>query len=356
MTLITVNEFLAGPVQDDPLIKNGRYQIVPKDGEKAKAHTRITNFAKKLEDEFNLTMWKQRMVLLGAAHRSDIVVAALAASDDKKELDRLAESAMEAAKANVRRDTGTALHKLCERLDAGETLEELALPETWHNDLVAYMHCLEELHADIEMSEQVVVCPKLGLAGRFDRTVLINGERFIMDIKTGRDLSYNWGSIAIQLALYAGAATIYDPERKSHRPMPKCDQSSALVLHLPAEEATCTPYWINLEEGRKGIAQVSELLTFRKSTKNFASLAIRPHTPARPELRDYVFARVRYVMDSGHADELARNWPDGVETLKHYDEHSEQQLDLILDACEEIEGRHRMVFPDLTDPRGLGKF
>lgn len=357
----TVTEFLSG--EPDPLIKRGRYQIIPKPpiGEKAgaaKAHTRITNFAKKLEDEYNLTKWKQRMVLLGAAQRSDITLAALAGSDDKNELDRLADAAMEAARANVKRETGSALHKLCERVDAGE---DLALPEPWKSDVAAYRRCLADMGAEVELSEQVVICPKLGLAGRFDRTVIIGAglpeeQRYIMDIKTGRDLSFSWGSISIQLALYANAETMYDPDRKVHTPMPPCNQEKALVLHLPAEKATCTPYWVDLAAGRRGIALVSELLNYRKGTKSMATLAAIPHFVASEAVREYAVSRIEYVFSRGYGEELARLWPDDVPTLKSYKEHTEAQLDKVIDVCDEIEARHVLEFPDFTDPRGLEKF
>ena len=52
----------------------------------------------------------------------------------------------------------------------------------------------------------------------------------------------------------------------------------------------------------------------------------------------------------------ARNWPDDVATLKSKDDHSESELDAILDVCDTIEARHKMQFPDFTDPRGLEKF
>ncbi len=354
MTISTAVDVLLTGEAPDPLIKSGRYQIVPKGAEKTKAHTRITNFAKKLEDEFNITRWKQRMVLLGAAHRSDITVAALAASDNNRELDSLAEAAMDAAKANVARETGSALHKLCERVDAGETL---TLPAPWKADIEAYIACLGGLGATVEEIEQVVVCPKLGLAGRFDRTVTIDDVTYIMDIKTGKDLSYSWGSISIQLALYAGAVTIYNPETKQHRPMPEVNQARALVFHIQAGAATCTPYWINLEEGRRGIAMVSQLLEWRKRTKGFVTTATTmPHFPSHADIREYTMMRCRYVIDGGHGAELARNWPDDVATLKSKDDHSEAELDAIIDVCDTIEARHRMTFPEFEDPRGLEKF
>lgn len=354
MTVIDVNEFLTENAPD-PLIKNGRYQIVPQDAEKSKAHTRITNFAKKLEDEFNLTMWKQRMVLLGTAQRSDIAVAALASNDDKRELDRLAEAAMEAAKANVARETGSALHRLAERVDRGEIID---LPEPWGADITAYQALLERLAITVELIEEVVVCPNLGLAGRFDRTVLIDGVRYIADLKTGADLSYSWGSIAVQLALYAGARTIYDPAKQRHLPMPQCDQSRALVIHLPAGQGEATPYWVNLEAGRRGIDLVCDVLEWRKGTKHIATNATPAEASfmARPELRHYVEDRMRYVIDAGHGKELAGCWPDEVPTLKALDSHSETQLDAILAVCDAIEARHSMQFPEFTDPRGLEKF
>ena len=350
---IAVDTLLSGE-PPDPLIKSGRYQIIPVGKDKTKAHTRITNFAKKLEDEYNITQWKKRMVLLGAAQRSDITVAALAAHDDKRILDTLAESAMEAAKANVARETGSALHRLCERYDDGETLE---LPEPWKSDVDAYAACLVDLGAGVELIEEVVVCPHLGLAGRLDRTVNIDGTSYIADLKTGADLSYSWGSIAIQLALYAGAATVYDPETKSHTPMPEVNQERALVLHLPAGKATCTPYWINLEEGRRGIAMVRELTEWRKRTKGFVTPAMTvPRFTAHDKIREYTYLRCQYVIDGGYGAELARAWPDDVATLKSSDDHSEAELDAILEACDTIEARHKMQFPEFVDPRGLEKF
>jgi hypothetical protein len=333
--------------EPDPLIKRGRYQIVPADGEKAKPHTRITNFAKKLEDEYNLTKWKQRMVLLGAAQRSDITIAALANSDDKAELDRLADAAMDAAKANVSRETGTALHRICERIDQGEDLD---LPEPWRSDAAAYTKALADLGATVELIEEVVVVPRLALAGRLDRTVLIGDTRYICDLKTGENLSYSWGSIAIQLALYAGAETIYKPQTKKHQPMPDVSQDRALVVHLPAGKATAIPYWVNLEAGRRGIALVQEVLAWRRNSKDIASRDEQAFV-AHPLVRTYTEARLRYVIDAGHGAELAASWPAGVPTLKESPNHTEPQLDLLVFVCSEIEARHGLAFPDIEDPR-----
>lgn len=335
------------------LVVRGRYQIIPKGGKKPVAHTRVTNFAKKLEDGYTLTAWGKRMVLAGAAQRSDIIVAALAAGDDKGELDRLAESAMDAAKANVRRETGTALHLLCETVDQGGKVD---MPSPWREDLEAYAACLRDLGATVERTEQVVVIPKLKLAGRFDRLVNIDGTTYVMDLKTGADLKYSWNSIAIQLALYASAETIYDGDNGMHEPMPAVDQARGLVIHLQAGEATATPYWVNLEAGRAGIALTAKVMEWRK--QNAVSTQVgsgdKPAFTAAGALRAHVVERIEAIIAGGHGKDLAGRWPLDVPTLKASADHSEAQLDQILAACVAIEAAQQMAFPVDSDPRKQG--
>lgn len=349
-----------GNPDDDPLIVRGRYQIVPPSGGKAQPHTRVTNFAKKLEDEFNLTKWKMRTVALGVAQRSDIVAGVLANSDDKGELDKLCEAAQDAAQANVRRETGTHLHRMTERVDAGE--KDLNFGP-YASDVDAYTAALGSIKARVELIEAVIVHEPLGLAGRLDRTVFVphhdanaipgmadSERRYIADLKTGEDLSYSWGSIAIQLAIYAGATTIYDKDTQKHSPMLEVDQNRALVMHLPAGQATCTLYWVNLEAGRRGIQLTQQLQAWRKGTKKLAQLDPLQFV-ARPELREYVAARIRAIIDAGHGAKLAASWPERVPTLKASDQHTEQQLDLVIAFCDIVEGELGLPFGDLTDPR-----
>ena len=327
------------------LVRNGRYQIIPEGETKPRPMTRVTNFAGKASDEYSLTKWKQRNVLVGAAQRTDIVAATLAANGDKKELDRLAEAALDAAKANVGRETGTALHSLTEQVDAGMTVD---MPSPIKEDLAAYSACLDSLGVTIKRMEEVVVIPDLNLAGRFDRLVEIMGKTYVMDLKTGADLSYSWLSIAIQLALYASAKTIYHPDTATHEPMPTVDQRRALVIHLPAGKGVATPYWVDLSIGRKGIRVVQDVLGWR-STKGAAEIAVNPRT----EMREYVVKRVAVIVDEGYGADLAARWPGDVPTLKTFCSHTEAEFDLILEACVVVEGLCGMSFPVVEDPRVL---
>ena len=335
---MTTVESLTAP----SLVVRGRYMIAPAPGQKAKAHTRVTNFAKKLEDGYSLTAWGKRMVLVGAAQRSDIIAAALAADGDKGVLDDLTEKAMDAAKANVRRDLGTALHTLCEQSDAGQTVE---MPPQLQGDVDAYRRCIDALGATITRMEEVVVIPALGLAGRFDRLVTIGGRTYVLDIKTGADLSYSWASIAIQLACYAQAETIYHPDTQTHEPMLAVDQARGIVVHLPAGEGMAQSYWVDLDTGRRGIRLTQQILEFRK-TKSIA-------TPVAgiDELRTHVVNRVRAIVDAGHAGQLAGVWPEDLPTLRSEHEHTEEELDAILQLCTTVEALQRMPFPADSDPR-----
>lgn len=350
-----------GKPEPDPLIKRGRYQIVPANGGNPKPHTRVTNFAKKLEDEYGLTQWKMRTVMLGTAMDAGIGAMALANSDDTRELDGLVEKAMNAARANVRRETGTALHRMTERVDAGEKGLKFG---QYEKDMQAYTAALESIEARIELIEAVIVHEPLGLAGRLDRTVLllapdggsmaIGGDppyrRYIADLKTGEDLSYSWGSIAVQLAIYAGATTIYDPKTKKHSPMVEVDQGRALVIHLPPGKGKATLYWVNLEAGRYAIELTQKLQAWRKGTKSLVQIDPAPFV-ARPELREYTRDRVLFIISNGLGAELAAAWPHNLPTLKSSEAHTELQLDLILTLCDIVAGSHGLRFDNLSDPR-----
>lgn len=324
------------------LVVRGRYMIVPEGGTKAKAHTRVTNFAKKLEDSYNLTAWGKRMVLAGAAQRPDIIASTLAAVDDRNALNTLCEQAMDAAKANVRREMGTALHSLCEMADQGVAID---MPSPYREDIDSYRACMTTIGAKVLRMEEVVVVPQLNLAGRFDRLVEVDGKTYVLDIKTGQSLDYSWQSIAIQLAVYAQAATIYDPESETHEPMPEVDQARGIVVHLPAGEARAAAYWVDLEAGRRGIDLTSVVMGWRMTKTIASEVVVKPS-----ELRTWVAGRVVAIVEAGHGSSLAAAWPDELPTLRASTAHTDEQLGQIADLCAVIEAKHRMPFPN-DDPR-----
>ena len=211
--------------------------------------------------------------------------------------------------------------------------------QPYREDIDAYLSCMKAIGAKVIRMEEVVVVPDLNLAGRFDRLVEIDGTTYVLDIKTGQRLDYSWQSIAIQLAVYASAATIYDPEAEAHEPMPEVDQSRGIVIHLAAGEAKAIAYWVDLEVGRRGIDLTKVVMGWR-STKSIAQQFDQP-----ADERSWVVDRVTTIVTAGHGGDLVAAWPDDLPTLRASDAHTIAQLDEIAQICAVVEAKHRMPFP-----------
>jgi hypothetical protein len=247
----------------------GRYLIVdPKTGEEV-AYTRATTFASSIADTFALTNWKVRMTAVGLARRKDLLagVAAVSHPDSqagKKKIDELCEAAKEHAGSSQRANLGTALHAFLETLDGGGKIE--SIPDPWERDVEAYYNALSHHQVRISANyiERVCVLPQIGVAGTLDRLAEMGSKRYVFDIKTGSDLKHSWTEIAIQLGIYAHADTIYDPSTGRHHKMPEVDQDRAIVAHLPAGEASCKLYLVNIDAGWRSAYLCSMVREWRK--------------------------------------------------------------------------------------------
>jgi hypothetical protein len=102
-----------------PRDRYGRPMVVPPKGGKAVPYTRTTTVAGSLDDGTALVAWKLRMAAAGLTLRSDLLLAASANRDNKLEMDKLVEDAMEAAGATAQANIGTAIHTLTEKYDRG---------------------------------------------------------------------------------------------------------------------------------------------------------------------------------------------------------------------------------------------
>ena len=97
----------------------GRY-LLPVPGQlKPVAHTRVTTLVKALDDTSNLEKWACRMTALGLAERADLRALVASHRDDKAALNRVVDQAKEAARSGAGANTGTALHRFAELVDAG---------------------------------------------------------------------------------------------------------------------------------------------------------------------------------------------------------------------------------------------
>lgn len=256
---------------DDDGVKRdrwGRYLLPhPKSGREM-GWTRATTFAKTISDTYTLNMWGRRMSIKGLTMREDLYMLAAATSlDDRDTLNKIAEQAAEHAGSKVGASLGTALHAFTEQHDKGEPV---TAPARYRPHVAVYAAALAEHGVEVvpEMIERIVICSKYGVAGTFDRIfrvvrdcvielpdvepfTLTAGTCIIGDLKTGRDLSYGWGEIAVQLALYANADFMWNRDTESYEPLPELDKRVAMVAHLPAttEAAVCTMFDVNIAKG-----------------------------------------------------------------------------------------------------------
>jgi hypothetical protein len=225
----------------------GRPLIVPPEGGKPEAYTRVSTIAKVLDDKTALMRWKQRMTTMGIGLRPDLAQLAAVVGDDKRKLDEIVEQAMAAADTSRAANVGTTLHKLTEHVDAG------TLPAHLPGETIADLTAYEEAMRGIEIlaSEAFVVIDELKAAGTFDRLVRVpDGRLMVGDLKTGQNEPNYPHSAATQVSMYS-RGHLYDPERGrlGHLPSLGVDQDHGLLIHLPAGSGKCALYLLDLRVG-----------------------------------------------------------------------------------------------------------
>lgn len=285
----------------------GRYLIPDPDTGKAVSWTRVTTFAKAISDTEGLQRWGERMAVKGLMGRADLqALAAATPLDDRRTLNKLAEQAKEAAGYKTAANQGTALHSYTERVDRGE-LGPGDIPEPWGALVRAYVQALRDHGIRVlpSLIERVIVVKRYQVAGTFDRIVeMPNGELWVADLKTGRDLSYSENEIAIQLALYAHADAIFDYETGKFETMPEVNQEKALVMHLPIDGSGCTLYKINIAHGWKAAELCESVRNWRKFSGLFEQVAKVEADPENALLSKWMIR----IQDATTVEELSRIW------------------------------------------------
>jgi hypothetical protein len=250
--------------------------IVPEQGGKPVAYTRVTTFAGSIEDMYSLGQWQQRMVALGLSKRPDLLLSVAAHAEDKDELNRIAEAAKEAAAASAAATTGSALHKLAERYDRLQ-IGINDVPASHRADLQAYAATTAPFTFD--GIEEFVVLDDLRIAGTFDRIVNYDGQRYVADIKTG-SIEYGVTKMAVQLALYS-RGQLYTPEGALRRPI-EVNQSAGIIIHLPAGQGRCELYWIDLRAGWDAVMLCGAVRAWRKRSGLLAAASFGTEVLAPP--------------------------------------------------------------------------
>lgn len=404
---------------DVKLIVNGRYQIPDPVTGKSKLWTRATTFAKTIADEFHLQRWNQRMLAIGLVLRQDLYAAVAAAmpadvgdqtKEERERLNGLCRDAMNAAGSAKGSNLGSALHTFTDAVDSGR---QIIIPAPWDRDVSAYRTAMDahEIGVDPRFVEQIITVPSLGVAGKFDRILTWQGRRPIGDLKTAKSLDLGWGEIAIQLALYAHAETIYTPGPEGapgvHQPMPKVDQERALVMHLPVGQGECFLYEVDIAAGWEAAQLVLGVRGWRRRrdlAQQINAITRAPEPPPAPVAETAAPARgeptqigapldrvvaslapapdafaglpdddgnprpdraVKWEWLKGRRDtlctvpdgreRLAARWPAGVPTFTQSSDHTLDQLEVIRQVLTTVEAEVRAPFaePDPTDPANV---
>lgn len=296
----------------------GRPLITPPDGGEPVAYTRVTTFVKALDDTYFLTQWQKRMVALGMAARRDLVLATVAIDDpddrnSKKTLNRIAESAIEAAKAHARAEIGTALHSFSEKVDRGEAVDNV--PEEYAADLKAYAEAVTYL-GDVVAIEGFCVVDDLRVGGSYDRVFRFTpegldafeaakgyrmsypdgeevapGDTIIGDLKTGKSIDFGIGAISMQLATYANAED-YDHTLGTRTPVPVTRRDWGVVIHLPAGSGRVELVWVDLAAGWQTVTEVAPRVHAWRKRKDlsYGFLSVTAEAPSAPSLVEEIHA------------------------------------------------------------------
>lgn len=263
----------------------GRPLVIPPDGGKPVAMTRMTTFVGALEDTYSLEKWKMRMTALGLAERKDLQLSVVAHRDDKSKLNEICDQAVEAAKASAAANTGTALHALTQQFDEG-TLDLATVPDDYRPDVEAYRDVIAKAKAKVVAIEQFGVLDDLKVAGTWDRIYEIGGRRYIGDLKTG-SIEFGLGKIAMQLAGYSRCLA-YDPAT-GERSALDVDQDQAIIVHLPAGMGKAFLYWVDIAAGWSAVQLAGQVRAWR----------------ARKDLAEtFEYARVDQVPPTADTDPL----------------------------------------------------
>lgn len=334
---------------EPPRDRWGRYLIVPDGAKKAEGHTRATTVAGALESRYGLERYGKRQVLIGAALRPDVITRAQSAGPDDKQLyDQLVDTCEAAAANDAKANIGSAIHAGCEQVDLGGTHN---LTSPYDRDVAAWQDTVEAAGITIitDLIEQICVLPDYKIAGTFDRIVELGNYRYILDLKTG-SVEYSWAKNAVQLAIYAHAATIFDPVAKKHRPMPQVEQDLALIAHLPAGQGRCDLYWLNIAAGWEAFHHSVWARQWQRRSDLHQHWAPGEVTEARGTRRVGMITRIQTLaFYNGALERLAACWPAGIATFKASDRHTSIEFDAIDAVLIQIEREYQAPFGP-TDP------
>lgn len=331
MTLETVGE----PRRD----QWGRYLIVPEGGGKAEAMTRATTVAGILDSRHSIELWQQRNVAWGLASRPDLLAQVQSTTlDDKRTLNSVCKDALAAAGSDAAAQMGTALHRVVETVNRDR---HAVVPDAFAERIAAYLEVMDNYGVEVvaDCVERIHVLSVMGIAGMADAHVVIDGERYIFDLKTGSSVDYGAGSYAIQLAIYANATSLYDPLAERHDVMPEVNRERAVICHLPAKGGPATLKWVDIAAGAEALRHAHFGHKWRSRKDLMSAFAVPAvTTPERPTAELIAEAFPGAVVDEG-------------ETVNLLERRRARILELLPPTSEAFVARWKQRLPGVRGPK-----
>lgn len=245
----------------------GYYSFPDPDTGKPVRYKSVTNFIKIIADNYSLHEWEKRVIVHGLTVREDLYVKACSIPfSDRRSLDGVISQARVAGGGDVGSNMGTAFHTFSEAWDRGE---DARVPDKYARKQSLYTQALHDVGVEVvpELIERVLVIPKYGLAGRIDRGLMSQDLGLVVgDLKTARAI-HGFSDIAMQLALYANAEYMWDPDKGEFVDAPAFNIDRALVIRLPVDTDVCDIYSVDIAAGWRACELADQVRLWRNAGK-----------------------------------------------------------------------------------------
>lgn len=344
-----------------PEIKRDRFKRPIVDGQ---PKTRPSTLGKTLDDQGGLMKWGQRTVAFGLADRPDLLAMMQTIDrEDRKAVNDLCERAAEAGGATLRRELGTAIHKV---MECSWSDPDYQPPAQFAGHVRAINEQLRKCGLTVVPNsfERFVVNQQFDAAGTFDLCVTDGTTKYIADLKTGASMNYGALGFAIQLGCYATADTFYDGE--THTPMWEVSQTQGVIIHIQPDDVTCTIYTLDLTVGLDALKLALAVRQMRKqkplvklepvAVNRAAELAVKAERVASTgdPWRTWMVDRIKQLMADGYGQLVADMWPTEIPKLSQQVPYTDDQRETIEHIVGRVERQAEAAFPtkpDLLEPQ-----
>jgi hypothetical protein len=331
----------------------GRPLIIQADSAKPVAYTRVSGFGSNLENQFGLNKWKQRIALIGAINRPDLIAVASASRADDRKLDSIVDDLLEAGGVSQAANTGTAIHGALAQLDEGITTID-DVHENFRGYADAWLQALDRHGLEVvpDLVELQLVNDEFQAAGSGDNFLRrkSDGKLVAVDKKTGKSISPRPIAYMVQLYLYATAMR-YDVNTGARTEIGDVDMTVAYIAHIPAIGDTCVFYEVDLTAARELTLLAAQVRDAEKKTPKVSVLAPKPADDIdvrRLWIRNRLASLAENYPDA--RESLGLHWPMGLPGFKSGHEHTDAEIDIIARLLDLIEADNHVPF-GATDPK-----